>query len=45
MDEFDYIAYADHYPDLREAFGYDKEALYGHYIAHGINEGRIGKAL
>ena len=45
MDDFDYRAYADQYPDLREAFGYDKEALYGHYIAHGINEGRIGKAL
>ncbi|MDE7428198.1 MAG: L,D-transpeptidase, partial [Lachnospiraceae bacterium] len=32
IDEFDYVAYADRYPDLREMFGYDKEALYEHYV-------------
>lgn len=41
IDEFNYIAYADRYPDLKNAFGYDKEALYDHYITCGINERRI----
>lgn len=41
IDEFDYMAYADRYPDLRDALGYDKEALYEHYVNCGINEGRI----
>lgn len=41
IDEFDYIAYADMYPDLKNVYGYDKEALYEHYITLGINERRI----
>ena len=41
IDEFNYIAYADRYPDLRNVFGYDKDALYEHYITLGINEQRI----
>lgn len=41
IDEFDYIAYADRYPDLMEAFGYDRTALYNHYITLGIGERRI----
>lgn len=41
IDEFNYVAYADQYPDLKNTFGYDKEALYDHYINCGINEGRI----
>ncbi len=41
MDQFNYTEYADRYPDVKEAFGYDKEALYMHYILYGINEGRI----
>lgn len=41
IDEFNYIAYADRYPDLRNMFGYDKEALYDHYVNCGKNEGRI----
>ena len=41
IDEFNYVAYADRYPDLRDVFGYDKEALYEHYITCGINEKRI----
>lgn len=40
IDEFNYTAYADRYPDLKNVFGYDKEALYNHYITFGINEGR-----
>lgn len=41
IDEFDYEAYADSYPDLKKAFGYDREALYEHYITCGMDEGRI----
>lgn len=40
-DEFNYMAYADRYPDLKNIFGYDKDALYEHYITCGINEKRI----
>lgn len=45
MDEFDYVAYADQYPDLREVFGYDKEALYEHYVTCGMDEGRIARGI
>ncbi|MDE7177341.1 MAG: L,D-transpeptidase [Lachnospiraceae bacterium] len=45
MDEFDYVAYADRYPDLKKAFGYDKEALYEHYVTCGINEGRVARGI
>lgn len=41
IDEFDYVAYADKYPDLKSVFGYDRDALYEHYITLGMNEGRI----
>ncbi len=37
---FDWIDYANKYPDLKKAFGYNKEALYAHYIRYGIGEGR-----
>ncbi|MDE6419178.1 MAG: hypothetical protein K2K87_01470, partial [Lachnospiraceae bacterium] len=39
-DGFNHIAYANRYPDLKEAFGYDKDALYEHYLTYGIDEGR-----
>lgn len=45
MDEFDYVAYADRYPDLQKVFGYNKEALYEHYVTCGINEGRIARGI
>ena len=32
--------YADTYPDLKKAFGYDADALYNHYITYGKGEGR-----
>ena len=35
---FDYIYYANTYPDLYNAFGYDEIALKNHYLQHGINE-------
>lgn len=45
MEEFDYVAYADRYSDLREVFGYDREALYEHYVTCGIDEGRIAQSI
>lgn len=45
VDEFDYTAYADRYPDVREVFGYDRDALYNHYVTCGINEGRIAQSI
>ncbi len=41
IEEFDYAAYADRYPDLKEAFGYDRDALYEHYMTRGVDERRI----
>ena len=41
IDEFNYKAYADRYPDLKDVYGYDKDALYEHYITFGIDEERI----
>jgi hypothetical protein len=32
--------YADLYPDLKKAFGYDEKKLREHYIIHGLGEGR-----
>ncbi|MCM1184878.1 MAG: L,D-transpeptidase [Roseburia sp.] len=40
-DGFNHIAYANRYPDLKEAYGYDEAALYTHYRLYGMNEGRI----
>lgn len=37
---FDTDAYADLYPDLKAAFGYDHELLYKHYLEYGRKEGR-----
>lgn len=45
VDEFDYVAYADRYPDLLEVYGYDREALYEHYVTCGIDEGRIATGI
>lgn len=40
-EAFDAKFYADTYPDLKAAFGYDETALYNHYIQSGKAEGRI----
>lgn len=40
-DNFNYIAYADRYGDLKAAFGYDRDLLWYHYNAFGKKEGRI----
>ena len=41
IDRFNYIAYADRYPDLKLAFGYRKPALWDHYLTYGRRENRI----
>lgn len=33
--------YAEKYPDLKQAFGYDAEKLYQHWMNHGMKEARI----
>lgn len=38
---FDYIRYAEENQDLKQVYGYDKDALYEHYINIGKGEGRI----
>ncbi len=42
---FDAKFYADKYPDLKKAFGYDTDALWNHYIKYGMKEGRQGSAV
>ncbi len=37
---FDPIYYADTYPDLKAAFGYNEKDLWAHYDKYGRNEGR-----
>lgn len=39
--KFDYKYYADTYPDLKAAFGYNEKALKNHYEKCGREEGRI----
>lgn len=42
---FDYKTYADTYPDLKAAFGYNKKKLWNHYQKYGKNEGRVAVFL
>lgn len=44
-DNFDYVRYANDYPDVKAALGLNAAALYGHYITYGIKEGRIAYAV
>ena len=37
---FDANLYAVAYPDVAKAYGNDREALWNHYITHGLKEGR-----
>lgn len=39
-DIFDAEYYADSYPDLKAAFGYDEGALYNHFLKYGLKENR-----
>lgn len=43
-ENFDYVRYANDYPDLKAAFGFNANALYQHYITYGIKEGRAAYA-
>lgn len=40
-DVFDEHYYADQYPDLKAAYGYDREALLEHFMRIGLSEGRV----
>ncbi|WP_051233773.1 transglutaminase domain-containing protein [Butyrivibrio sp. NC3005] len=40
-EAFGYMSYADRNPDLKSAFGYNKDALWNHYASSGCLEGRI----
>ncbi len=37
-DIFDAEYYADEYPELYDAYGYDEDALYQHFITYGLDE-------
>lgn len=39
-DVFSAKYYADKYPDLKAAFGYNEEMLYQHFLDYGLKEGR-----
>lgn len=41
IDMFDWIDYSNLYPDLYAKYGYNKEALYTHYMLFGQKEGRV----
>lgn len=41
---FDSDYYADTYPDLKAAFGYDYDTLLNHYKMYGIKEQRVASA-
>lgn len=38
---FDYISYGNTYPDLLNAFGYNRDALWNHYKMFGVYENRV----
>lgn len=44
-ENFDYKDYADMYPDLKQAFGYDRLSLYNHYMNMGRSEGRFAQTV
>lgn len=44
-DNFDYKAYAISYPDLYETYGFDKKALWDHYVNYGQSEGRVATKI
>ena len=39
-DTFDHTRYANDYPDVKVAFGYNKQSLWQHYQMFGIKEKR-----
>ncbi len=41
---FDATYYAEHYPDVKAAYGYNEEKLLDHFVNYGMQEGRQGNA-
>ncbi|MCL2865325.1 MAG: lectin like domain-containing protein [Lachnospiraceae bacterium] len=41
---YDYNYYINRYPDLKKAFGTNKDRAIAHFVDHGMREGRQGKA-
>lgn len=41
---YDYSFYTTQYPDLKQAYGFDFDGVFMHFINHGIAEGRQGSA-
>ena len=39
---YDYDYYISHYPDVADAFGNDRDAVFSHFLACGMAEGRRG---
>lgn len=37
--------YAEKYPDLKRAFGFDENRLWNHFITYGVSEGRTGSPV
>ena len=44
-ESFDHIYYANANPDVKAAFGTNRDALYKHYVEFGIREGRAAKRI
>lgn len=44
-DNFDAVGYAERYPDIKAAFGLNRELLWKHYVECGRQEGRTATAL
>lgn len=44
-ESFDYVYYANANPDVKNAFGTNRDALYKHYVEYGIREGRAAKRI
>lgn len=44
-DNFDYMNYANTYPDLQAVYGFDKKALWDHYTNFGVKEGRTANRI
>jgi hypothetical protein len=40
-DNFNYVRYADAYPELKAAYGYNRDKLYNDYVKFGKQAGRV----
>ena len=39
------MGYWEHNPGIAEVYGYDREALWGHFAKHGLKEERVMNGL